>query len=96
MVSKRTAIAMAMATLLTAACTNSNNATSKADVNQTIVGTTTPFAREAIYFVVTDRFVDGDKSNNFEDQGGDYPTWRLPLEGPEGKKAFVGYMGGDL
>ena len=116
MVSKRTVIAMALVTILTAACThlnysnysnNSNNSTSKADVNhretnleslnnQTIVGTTTPFASEAIYFVVTDRFVDGDKSNNFESQGGDYPTWRLPLEGPEGKKAYVGYMGGDL
>jgi glycosidase len=61
-----------------------------------IAGTTTPFASEAVYFVVTDRFVDGDKTNNYENQGGEHPTWQLPLEGPDGKKAYVGYMGGDL
>ena len=61
-----------------------------------IYGTKTPFASEAIYFVMTDRFVDGDPSNNYEDQGGDYPTWQLPLHGPDGKVAYVGYMGGDL
>ncbi len=46
--------------------------------NHAIVGTTTPFASEAVYFVVTDRFVDGDPSNNHEEQGGDHPTWQLP------------------
>ena len=68
----------------------------KADNKVTISGTTTPFASEAIYFVMTDRFVDGDPSNNHEDQGGEFPTWQLPMEGPDGKKAYVGYMGGDL
>ena len=61
-----------------------------------IYGTDNPFASEAIYFVVTDRFVDGDPSNNQQDQGGDNPTWRLQLDGPDGKFANVGYMGGDL
>ena len=61
-----------------------------------IVGTTHPFASEAIYFIMTDRFVDGDPTNNYETQGGDYPTWQRPLEGPDGKMAYVGYMGGDF
>lgn len=61
-----------------------------------IHGTDEPFASEAIYFVVTDRFVDGDPSNNHEDQGGEHPTWQLRLDGPNGKFANVGYMGGDL
>ncbi|MGB5447934.1 MAG: hypothetical protein WBM80_03325, partial [Woeseiaceae bacterium] len=33
-------------------------------------GTLEPFASEAVYFIVTDRFVDGDPGNNFPDQGG--------------------------
>lgn len=61
-----------------------------------VFGTTEPFAKEAVYFVMTDRFVDGDPTNNHEMQGGDYPTWQLPLDGPDGQKAYVGYMGGDL
>ncbi|GGW88174.1 alpha-amylase family glycosyl hydrolase [Alteromonas halophila] len=59
-------------------------------------GTREPFASEAVYFVMTDRFVDGDPSNNHEDQGGEHPTWQLPLKGPDGERAYVGYMGGDL
>lgn len=47
-----------------------------------IQGTDEAFTSEAIYFVVTDRFVDGDPSNNHEDQGGDNPTWELRMDGP--------------
>ena len=60
-------------------------------------GTSAPFAAEAIYFVVTDRFVDGDPSNNFPEQGGtevgtfDRPI-RLNGQGP----ANIGYLGGDF
>ncbi|NVK56053.1 MAG: cyclomaltodextrin glucanotransferase [Alteromonadaceae bacterium] len=61
-----------------------------------IYGTKEPFAAEAIYFVLTDRFVDGDPDNNYEQQGGAFPTWQLRLDGPDGKFANVGYMGGDL
>lgn len=61
-----------------------------------IYGTKEPFAAEAIYFVLTDRFVDGDPGNNYPQQGGEHPTWELRLEGPDGKFANVGYMGGDL
>lgn len=59
-------------------------------------GSTQPFTREAVYFVMTDRFVDGDPSNNQEQQGGDYPTFGLPLKGQNGEVAYVGYMGGDF
>ncbi len=61
-----------------------------------IYGTQEPFTKEAVYFVMTDRFVDGDPRNNFEQQGGDHPSWSLRLEGPDGKFANAGYMGGDF
>ena len=32
-------------------------------------GTNEPFSAEAIYFIMTDRFVDGDPTNNYETQG---------------------------
>ncbi|GAB3031048.1 alpha-amylase family glycosyl hydrolase [Bowmanella dokdonensis] len=60
------------------------------------VGTTHPFAAEAVYFLMTDRFVDGDPSNNHEDQGGEYPTFDLPLVAGDGRQANVGYLGGDF
>lgn len=59
-------------------------------------GTLEPFASEQIYFLLTDRFVDGDPSNNHVDQGGKYKTFDIPLIGPDGKQANIGYMGGDL
>jgi glycosidase len=59
-------------------------------------GSTQPFTQDAIYFVMTDRFVDGDPTNNHEDQGGAYPTFGLPLKGDNDEVAYVGYMGGDL
>jgi glycosidase len=95
---KLKALAVTLTSLLTGACSTQHmHNDSQLQTNESaIVGTTVPFASEAVYFVVTDRFVDGDPSNNHEDQGGDHPTWQLPLEGPDGKKAYVGYMGGDL
>ena len=85
------ALSMALATL--AGCASTETNLSKLPE---IYGTKTPFAKEAVYFVMTDRFVDGDSANNYEDQGGNNPTWMLPLEGDNGEKAYVGYMGGDL
>ena len=92
----RTVVALSLAGVFCAACTNTSPNSDKYLNNDALVGTSIPFASEAVYFVVTDRFVDGDPTNNHEDQGGEHPTWQLPLEGPEGKKAYVGYMGGDL
>ena len=34
---------------------------------QDYFGTLEPFASEAVYFIVTDRFVDGDPDNNYPD-----------------------------
>ena len=60
-------------------------------------GTTEPFASEAIYFVMTDRFVNGDTSNDYREQGGKHRTFDLPVPGaPEGESDNVGYLGGDF
>jgi cyclomaltodextrin glucanotransferase len=62
-----------------------------------IYGTDEPFASEAIYFVVTDRFVNGDTSNDQRDQGGAFPTFDQPTPGaPEGESDNIGYLGGDF
>jgi glycosidase len=63
---------------------------------QEFYGTKNSFAKEAVYFVMTDRFVDGDPSNNQLQQGGDWPTFDVPLTGDNGQTANVGYLGGDL
>lgn len=59
-------------------------------------GTTDPFASEAVYFVLTDRFVNGDPTNDHRDQGGALRTFDLPLHGPDGATANIGYLGGDF
>lgn len=62
-----------------------------------LYGTTEPFASEAIYFVMTDRFVNGDPSNDHRDQGGAHPTFDQPTPGaPAGETDNIGYMGGDF
>ena len=60
-------------------------------------GTTEPFASKAIYFVVTDRFVNGDPSNDQRDQGGSDPALRTfdrPV--PDANGDNIGYLGGDF
>lgn len=61
-------------------------------------GTLEPFAAEAVYFLLTDRFVDGDESNNFPEQGGgpDTRTYDRPLHVPGYDPANIGYLGGDF
>ncbi|WAC64391.1 alpha-amylase family glycosyl hydrolase [Pseudoxanthomonas sp. SL93] len=60
-------------------------------------GTKEPFAKESVYFVLTDRFVNGDPSNDHRDQGGAHRTFDLPVPGaPEGQSDNVGYLGGDF
>ncbi|HTL13517.1 MAG TPA: alpha-amylase family glycosyl hydrolase [Thermomonas sp.] len=55
-------------------------------------GTLEPFAREAVYFVVTDRFVNGDPSNDQREQG----TFDIPLAPCNGVAGNIGYLGGDF
>ncbi len=64
--------------------------------SDTFYGTTEPFASDAIYFVVTDRFVDGDPSNDQRNQGGAHRTFDVPVPGPHGESANIGYLGGDF
>jgi cyclomaltodextrin glucanotransferase len=61
------------------------------------VGTDADFASEAVYFVVTDRFVDGDPGNNFPEQGGEtFGTFDIPIQLPDRGPANIGYLGGDF
>ena len=64
-------------------------------------GTLEPFASNAIYFVMTDRFVDGDPSNDHREQGkaegAAFATFDRPVPGaPPGEAANIGYLGGDF
>lgn len=62
------------------------------------VGTREPFAAHAIYFVVTDRFVNGDPSNDHRDQGvaAGFPSFDIPIDCGDGRYANLGYLGGDF
>ena len=44
-------------------------------------GTLEPFAAENVYFVLTDRFVNGDPGNDQRGQGGTHPTFDRPTPG---------------
>lgn len=60
------------------------------------VGTLEPFASDAVYFVVTDRFVNGDTSNDQREQGGKHPTFDIPVPCPDRVDGNIGYLGGDF
>lgn len=62
-----------------------------------LYGTLEPMASEAVYFVLTDRFVNGDTTNDQRTQGGKFPTFDQPTPGgPAGETDNVGYLGGDF
>ncbi|MCU4676979.1 alpha-amylase family glycosyl hydrolase [Catenovulum sp. 2E275] len=85
-----------LSSLLLSGCNSTPaNPQNKAESNLSFYGTSEPFASEAVYFVMTDRFVDADPSNNYETQGGKFPTFNRELKGEDGKVANVGYIGGD-
>ena len=68
-----------------------------ADSGASYYGTLEPWASESIYFVMTDRFVDGDPSNNQVDQGmPDRGTFDRPIVDLEGRNGNIGYLGGDF
>jgi glycosidase len=60
------------------------------------VGTSEPFASDAVYFVVTDRFVNGDTANDHRDQGGAHRTFDIPVPCPDKIDGNIGYLGGDF
>ena len=61
-------------------------------------GTLEPFAADAVYFLLTDRFVDGDPANNHPEQGGGPATrtFDRPIHVPGYEPANIGYLGGDF
>jgi len=67
-------------------------------VRQDLVGTTEPMAEHAVYFVLTDRFVNGDPANDQREQGlPDHGTFdRVTPGAPPGRTDNVGYLGGDF
>lgn len=94
--SLKIAITLGMLQMAGCASTVLNDTAKNIAINEYFYGTKEAFAKEAIYFIMTDRFVDGDPNNNYPEQGGDYPTFDIRLEGPDGKHANVGYLGGDF
>jgi len=82
---------LALATVLTLP------ARAQAPSGEELYGTLEPFASQSIYFVVTDRFVNGDPSNDHRDQGGRHRTFDIPVPGaPAGQSDNIGYLGGDF
>lgn len=68
---------------------------------QSFYGTLEPFASNAVYFVLTDRFVNGDTRNDQRDQGkakgAAYFTFDRPTPGtPKDRVDNIGYLGGDF
>jgi len=63
---------------------------------ESFYGTLEPFASEAVYLVLTDRFVNGDLANDYRDQGGANRSFDRPIQGPDGEVDNIGYLGGDF
>lgn len=79
-----------------AAATTPATTASAAPALGDVYGTLEPFASEAVYFVVTDRFVNGDKANDQRDQGGAHRTFDIRLPKCDGVEDNIGYLGGDF
>ncbi|HSX60186.1 MAG TPA: alpha-amylase family glycosyl hydrolase [Tahibacter sp.] len=83
-------LALALAAALASGCTPRSGV-------REYYGTAAPFASDAVYFVVTDRFVNGDLANDHREQGaGPWHTFDRPIRGPGGDNDNIGYLGGDL
>lgn len=94
---RQVASILVSAGLLLAGCTVVQPVDDEVVIDVDYFGTTEPFASEAVYFIVTDRFVDGDASNNFPDQGGvAVGTFDRPIRLADSAPANIGYLGGDF
>jgi len=91
------ALALAALSLALAGCAHGARDTAPA---REYYGTLEPMASDAVYFVVTDRFVNGDPANDQREQGGPDPRTRSfdrPVPGaPDGESDNIGYLGGDF
>ena len=91
----KTHLMILAAALSLVAC--SDSVTPPVELPVDFYGTLEPFASEAVYFIVTDRFVDGDAANNFPQQGGDaLGSFDRPIQLPDSLPANIGYLGGDF
>jgi cyclomaltodextrin glucanotransferase len=78
-------------------CAAVNDDSRQVAPQQDYFGTLEPFASEAVYFIVTDRFVDGDPDNNYPDQGGvELGTFNRPIRLVDSPPGNIGYLGGDF
>lgn len=85
------------AALLGAACSSAGGARAADPARDGgLYGTREPFAAHAVYFVVTDRFVNGDPSNDQREQGGAHRTFDIPVRCADGIDGNIGYHGGDF
>jgi cyclomaltodextrin glucanotransferase len=85
--------------LLVAGCAHGGAVAAPAAAMPEYYGTAEPFAGNAVYFVLTDRFVNGDPGNDQRDQGGPDParrTFDRRIPGPDGESDNIGYLGGDF
>ncbi|MDQ3038263.1 MAG: alpha-amylase family glycosyl hydrolase [Pseudomonadota bacterium] len=92
-------IALAVASCATTAPDRSatSRSTPAPAVTPEYYGTLEPFASQAVYFVLTDRFVNGDPSNDQRQQGGKNRTFDIQTPGaPKGRTDNIGYLGGDF
>ena len=90
-------LCVAIGSLLLHGCAAVTDDTPDAPSRQDYFGTLEPFASEAVYFIVTDRFVDGDPDNNYPDQGGvELRTFDRPIRLVDSQPGNIGYLGGDF
>ncbi len=89
-------LTVAIAALVCAACSQGGAVRATPDTPLVLYGTQEPFAAHAVYFVVTDRFVNGDPANDQREQGGAHRTFDIPVRCPDGIDGNIGYLGGDF
>lgn len=84
--------------LVLSACAAAPEKGVSAPVAESFYGTLEPFAEHAVYFAMTDRFVNGDPGNDQRDQAkGANHTFDRPTPGaPPGQTDNIGYLGGDF
>lgn len=85
------------AAMMCVACSHAGDIrASGAPADASLYGTREPFAAHAVYFVVTDRFVNGDTSNDQREQGGAHRSFDIPVRCEDGIDGNIGYLGGDF
>ena len=82
--------AVLTAALCTACAHGAGQTSPSAPEADALYGTRAPFAAHSVYFVVTDRFVNGDPANDQRDQGGAHRTFDIPVRCEDGIDGNIG------